>query len=440
MFRGKTGILSLDLHYIWTSNTCKEGSIGSFNQIENDFTATKSAQETITKQTTVADKIKNGGELGRDRRFRMVVCSLGLSAVVLAVMSRMILNLAIVEMVAQQSLLYSSQDARLEEAPIRQESNSEDHSNYDDYGYSTQYNIDENSNATEYPTHNTAEGENRFDWSVGEQNFLLASFYMGYAPAMFLTGGLADLYGSKFLILIAISGSSMVNLLTPMMARLSFPLLVSSRIMIGILQGGLAPALYDLFNRWLTPTEISVFAPMIKVGIAIGALCGYMLPGLLVSLNYQWPFMFYACGSVCFLWMLAWIPLASSSPQTNKLVDMTELRIITRKKIKPLKALKSDDLDPQVGDALRLNSSSISQSVESRCIKVPIGTKPVSWLQIVLNPSVLALTLVKFTYNLAWDFVVLELAVYLKQVHKTQTETVSVVYIDMMKFKDLWVI
>lgn len=413
------------------------GSMGSFTRVSNDFTVEQLDADNLTHANHFEQR--NGSESfycdkqvkKPKEKFRFVMAALALSVVAISLMARILLNVSIVEMTRSTRLdqtTDSTNDVSLDLVTTT----------IDFYDDTT------NSTSTEFVTSSDeeiiSEYEEELDWSAGAQNLLLASFYFGYPPAIMLSGGLSDLYGSKVPLLICGLGSALVSLLTPFAARYSLTLLICLRAALGAFQGALIPACYDLFNRWLTITETSIFVPLIKVSFAFGTFLGALLPGLILHLGFEWPYFFYVSSIICGIWCVVWIPLATSTPQTNSFVSKEELEWIMRKKkhekhvkeqyeMNELKQNQINTLSGGKSDTLIANQSRmiVNQNHNSnKSLKKPSSTST-PWIKIIFNPSVLALSLVKFTYNVGMDFVTLELATYLRQVHNAPMETISAI-------------
>lgn len=224
-----------------------------------------------------------------------------------------------------------------------------------------------------------------FDWTVQQRTRLLGAFFYSYPVFMIAGGWIAETHGVKYVLLTSVAGSGLINLLTPWMARNSFGLLFFSRIVMGAIQAGAFPAMYALFNEWLTMSEASIFAPLIKVNLRLGALLGTGLSGIVA----EWPNVFYSAGYVSLIWSILWMIFATSQPKDSNWVSKLELAHIMRKKLTKLKDL---------------NSSSNKK-------------KSTPWLKIITAPSVLALIIIKLTFNFGIDFVVILLPTYLKAVH-----------------------
>lgn len=257
---------------------------------------------------------------------------------------------------------------------------------------------------------------NRFKWSIKQQSVLLGGFYYSYFVFMILGGRMAEVYGSKYVLILSVAGSAVINLATPWMANTSFELLVCSRILLGAIQSGVFPGMYALIGKWLTMSEASIYAPLIKVFLRLGMMMGTLMPGIFSD----WPSVFYFTGFVCTLWSVVWLLLASSTPQENAYVNKLELEHIMKKKPKP----KEEEVEEIEMSNYEKNEDRQSRPTSpvnsSKTLKTP-------WMKILTNPSVIGLILAKLTFNYALDFFAILLPSYLKYVHHATKEQISLI-------------
>ena len=485
------------------------GQAGFFHRVKNDFTTDDDEDDDDDDE----DEDNSGGRMQHRasfcnephwdqnekeeiRKVRFFICSFALLGLAFALMSRLILNVSIVEMVESQPMVVAHPDDDEEHMAnltiplsvgldhnlaigstgVRPTDNNQtqlpsDLQNYTQHHYNPQNQQVLNSdlrNETLPPTHmkltnnNTNSNETfaaalypvlttetnltdetqlidnpltemneehqepndgmHFNWSKRQVNMVLGSFFIGYAPAIFFSGSVAERYGAKYPLFFSVLGTSLINILTPHIARISVNLLIASRILLGIIQGGLLPCLYELFNQWLTMTESSIFAPMIKVSIPMGSLIGTLMPGILAAFGLQWPFLFYIGGSLCLVWSILWFYVGTSTPRTNRFVEPNELRRILRKK--NFGTLELSVVTEKPSDH-QSNRKACERTDDGSAKKS--GKQSTPWLKIMTNPSVLALTLVKFTYNCGMDFIYLMLALYLRDMHGASIETISAI-------------
>lgn len=238
----------------------------------------------------------------------------------------------------------------------------------------------------------------RFMWTMQQQNTLLGGFYYSYSFLMVLGGRMAEIYGAKYVILLSVAGSALINLATPWMARTNFTLLVISRVLMGAIQSGVFPGVYALIAKWLNMSETSIFAPLIKMSLRLGMVLGSMMPGLVAG----WPNVFYVTGTLSVLWSISWILIATSDPADNKWVSEGELWHIVRKKKN-------------------------KGHLEADSNKSPVSAKSMPWLKILTAPSVICLIVVKLTFNFAIDFLAIELPSYLKYVQHASYQHISLI-------------
>lgn len=207
------------------------------------------------------------------------------------------------------------------------------------------------------------------------------------------------------------SGSAIINLATPWMARNSYELLVASRLVMGSIQSCVFPSLYVLFFHWLTMTEASIFAPLLKLSIK----CGTLLASIVSGLMNHWADVFYVQGAIFVVYALLWILISSSDPADNYWVSTEEVHHIKRKKP------PASQIEPRQPEQNHHPEKIQGQS------ETESASKSTPWLRLLTSPSVLGLCLAKMTINCSADFIAIELPSYLKFVHHASKETISTI-------------
>ena len=139
-------------------------------------------------------------------------------------------------------------------------------------------------------------------------------------------GWLADRYGGKWLFGGSILLSSVISLLTPTTARIQFGVLVCLRVVSGLADGILFPAILALIARWSTPRNRSTVVVVIFTGMDIGVVAAMLLSGVLCDYGLAggWPSVFYVFGTVGCVWSAAWFLLCYDSPATHPRISTTE--------------------------------------------------------------------------------------------------------------------
>lgn len=352
-------------------------------------------------------------------RVRFFICILGLASLAMSQMSRSVLNITITDMV-HPDMIKKDDDVSTDGScpwPVEDniESSSEltstidskslessttvffEASSFDPFSDPSNQQVD-----TETPFETTSsqlEKSDRFMWTIQDQNVLLGGFFYSYFAFMIIGGRVAEIYGAKYVLLASVAGSGVINLLSPWLARTSFPMLVASRILMGVIQAGVFPAMYALFNEWLTMTEASIFAPLIKTNLRLGALFGTIASGVIS----EWPNVFYVTGGLSLVWCVLWMFFATSRPEDNRWVSKIELARIVRKKLTKLQSLEQDH-----------STKDKKQKKDS-----------IPWLKIITAPSVIGLIIIKLTFNFGIDFIAIELPSYLNYVHHLSRQKVS---------------
>ena len=111
-----------------------------------------------------------------------------------------------------------------------------------------------------------------FGWSQTQKGFVLAAFFVGYLLFMFAAGLLAQRFGGKRVLGYSVLAWSIFTLLTTPAATLSIAVLIAVRIAMGIGEAGMFPATYELFGRWVPPTERTRAVAFMTSGVPVGTL------------------------------------------------------------------------------------------------------------------------------------------------------------------------
>ena len=109
-------------------------------------------------------------------------------------------------------------------------------------------------------------------WSQTEKGIVLSAFFVGYTLFMFASGWLATRVGGKRVLGLSVLAWSIMTLLTPGSARVSFAVLLAARVAIGAGEAGLFPAAYELFGRGVPPAERPGAIARMLSGIPLGTV------------------------------------------------------------------------------------------------------------------------------------------------------------------------
>jgi len=139
---------------------------------------------------------------------------------------------------------------------------------------------------------------------------------------------MADRFGGKWLFGGCILVSSVISLLTPAAARIHIVFLIILRVLSGLGEGVMFPALYALIARWSAPKCQSLVVSVIYAGLFAGIVVGMSLSGVLSDYGFAggWPSVFYVFGMFGCVWSVAWFLLCYNSPSTHPRISTVELK------------------------------------------------------------------------------------------------------------------
>jgi ACS family sodium-dependent inorganic phosphate cotransporter len=167
----------------------------------------------------------------------------------------------------------------------------------------------------------------QFGWSQTQKGFVLSAFFVGYLLFMFASGLVAARFGGRRVLGCSVLAWSIFTLLTPAAAMLSIPLLIATRVGMGIGEAAMFPAAYELFGRWAPPTERARAVARMLSGVAIGTVIGLMGSGWLVG-HYSWPMAFYVFGVLGLVWVTVWFRTIENDPANDPRLSVEERALL----------------------------------------------------------------------------------------------------------------
>jgi ACS family sodium-dependent inorganic phosphate cotransporter len=142
-------------------------------------------------------------------------------------------------------------------------------------------------------------------WTETQKGLVLSSFFIGYILLMLASGTLANRYGGKLVLGVAVIWWSLFTALTPPAALLSLSALVGTRISLGLGEAAVFPASINMIGRWVPPLYRSRAVALLTSTVLLGTVFSLPVTGWLVR-NYGWPVPFYAFGALGLLWAVIW--------------------------------------------------------------------------------------------------------------------------------------
>lgn len=140
-----------------------------------------------------------------------------------------------------------------------------------------------------------------------------------------LPGGLlAHRFGAKNVLLTAITGSGILNILTPTIAPLGWQWMCAIRIVNGLFQGSVYPCIYTLLSKWVHPSERSLLSVITLCSSEFGISVIMLSSGIIADSKIGWPGIFYISGGLGLLWAMIWFFFGNSSPADCKRLSLEE--------------------------------------------------------------------------------------------------------------------
>ena len=181
--------------------------------------------------------------------------------------------------------------------------------------------------------------QEQFGWSETVKGVVLSSFFIGYMIFQVPSGYLANRYGGKIILGVAVLWWSLFTILTPVAASTSLPLLIVVRIMMGLGEAAMFPSAYNLFGHWVPLTERSRAVSLLLSGAPIGTVFALATTGWLVTAH-GWPSIFYVFGLAGVVWAYFWFYKAYSKPEDHPAISDSEKVILGE--CQPIKGGNSD--------------------------------------------------------------------------------------------------
>ena len=94
-------------------------------------------------------------------------------------------------------------------------------------------------------------------WTETQKGMVLSSFFIGYLLLMLVSSALANRFGGKIVLGVAVVWWSLFTALTPPAALVSLSALVLARIGLGMGEAAVFPACINMIGRWVPPLQRS---------------------------------------------------------------------------------------------------------------------------------------------------------------------------------------
>ncbi|ALC42294.1 l-2-08717, partial [Drosophila busckii] len=197
-----------------------------------------------------------------------------------------------------------------------------------------------------------------YPMSEKTRSWVLSSFFWGYVATQVPAGALARRFGGKVTLLTGVSICSLLNILTPMCAKLGgWPLLCGLRLIEGLSQGVFFPSTHTIISAWIPPRERGSLATCAYTGGQFGTIIMLATSGLLASSAGGWPSIFYVSGACGFVWVLVYYIWGASTPKDSKSITAEELKLIEQAQSSELSSVAQQPNNRQAIPWMRFFSS-----------------------------------------------------------------------------------
>lgn len=216
--------------------------------------------------------------------------------------------------------------------------------------------------------------------------YVFSSFLIGYAVCQAPAGRLADRFGPRRVIALAVLWWGLFTALTasvPVGLSGALVLLISIRMLLGAGEAVIYPASNQFVSKWIPTSERGLANGLIFAGVGAGA---GVTPPLIayIMIHHGWHAAFWISAAVGVVVGAIWFAVARDNPESHPWVSGHELSHIER--------------------GLTLDSGDLGHSRAGRALS-QAAEPPLPWRVILRSREVVAMALSYFTYGyVAWIF------------------------------------
>ncbi|HEV2424130.1 MAG TPA: MFS transporter [Terriglobia bacterium] len=214
--------------------------------------------------------------------------------------------------------------------------------------------------------------------------YVFSSFLIGYAVCQAPAGRLADRFGPRRVIALAVVWWGLFTALTasvPVGAGMALALLITIRVLLGAGEAVIYPASNQFVSRWIPTTERGLANGLIFAGVGAGA---GVTPPLIayIMIHHGWRAAFWVSAALGVIAGAVWFVAARDTPERHPWVSARERQ--------------------HIESGLTLDAGAVAQQRTNR----PRNQEEhLPWRVILTSREVLAMALSYFTYGyVAWIF------------------------------------
>ncbi|MEO7962912.1 MAG: ACS family MFS transporter [Gemmatimonadaceae bacterium] len=175
--------------------------------------------------------------------------------------------------------------------------------------------------------------KDEFKWSETTKGFVLSAFFVGYILLQIVSATLANKYGGRLLLGVAVIWWSIFTMLTPAAAYVSLAALIGARIALGLGEAAVFPACINMVGRWVPAAQRSRAIASLSSGLSLGTVFSLPVTGYLIR-AYGWPNPFYVFGAMGLVWAIFWFRSVGSGRGVEEEVTTASREIPWKKLVR----------------------------------------------------------------------------------------------------------
>ncbi|KAJ3624217.1 hypothetical protein MTP99_017861 [Tenebrio molitor] len=228
-----------------------------------------------------------------------------------------------------------------------------------------------------------------YTWDQTAQAILRCSRYISYILIHVPAGYLADQFGGKQVLMVALLGMSFFCFIIPTVVQISIEncvFVVVVKILSGLFEGAIYPSVNAVLAQWTPDKDRTSTACYVYTGAPIGVIMAIVLTNSVAIVTRHWPSVFYFFGSVLVILCVAWKLFAYSAPEIHPCITNKERNYL-------------------------------EEELEGNVI---FGRKPVPWTDITRSGPLWALIVIHMGHNWGWFILMNYFPFYVIQILRFQ--------------------
>ena len=167
--------------------------------------------------------------------------------------------------------------------------------------------------------------QSEFHLGAMEMGIVMSAFFWSYALLQLPAGMLADRFGQKIVLGMAVFWWSLATAVTGLAS--GFKSLVALRVMLGVGEAGSYPSNAGIATRWFPRQERATVAGIFDSGSKLGGAIALPLIAWLLAV-FDWKVTFAITGTLGLVWCVVWVLVFKNSPADHRRVSASELAYI----------------------------------------------------------------------------------------------------------------